>query len=124
MKNVQLFFKVITKRMYLLIAFVILSYLTSQIVATGTSLISDSIDALLASEVLEIKSLMLQISLLILGAMVCSFIKKISIESYSISLQKMYREKIIYKLGKLKYDYVNKNRGEIITKATKGMGSW
>ena len=64
MKNVQLFFKVITKKVYLLIVFVILSYMTSQIVATGTSLISDSIDAVLVSEVLEIKSLLMQISLL------------------------------------------------------------
>ena len=55
MKNVQLFFKVITKKVYLLIVFVILSYMTSQIVATGTSLISDSIDAVLVSGVLEIK---------------------------------------------------------------------
>lgn len=122
MKNVQLFFKVITKKVYLLIVFVILSYMTSQIVATGTSLISDSIDAVLVSEVLEIKSLLMQISLLILAAMACSIIKKISIESYSISLQKIYREKIIYKLGKLKYDYVNKNRGEIITKLTSDIG--
>ena len=81
MKNVQLFFKVITKKVYLLIVFVILSYMTSQIVATGTSLISDSIDAVLVSEVLEIKSLLMQISLLILAAMACSIIKKISIES-------------------------------------------
>jgi len=80
MKNVQLFFKVITKKVYLLIVFVILSYMTSQIVATGTSLISDSIDAVLVSEVLEIKSLLMQISLLILAAMACSIIKKISIE--------------------------------------------
>ena len=71
MKNVQLFFKVITKKVYLLIVFVILSYMTSQIVATGTSLISDSIDAVLVSEVLEIKSLLMQISLLILAAMAC-----------------------------------------------------
>ena len=60
--------------------------------------------------------------MLCLAAMACSIIKKISIESYSISLQKIYREKIIYKLGKLKYDYVNKNRGEIITKLTSDIG--
>ena len=82
MKNVQLFFKVITKKVYLLIVFVILSYMTSQIVATGTSLISDSIDAVLVSEVLEIKSLLMQISLLILAAIQFRYKRFIEKKSY------------------------------------------
>ena len=116
MKSIKLFWKVITKKIYLLIFFVILSFLTSRIVAIGTNLISRSIDAVLVSENIDIKLLIFQILLLVMISMVLAFIKRVSIESYSIFVQNSYRKKIIYKLGLLQYDYINKNKGKIVTR--------
>ena len=116
MKSIKLFWKVITKKIYLLIFFVILSFLTSRIVAIGTNLISCSIDAVLVSENIDIKLLIFQILLLVMISMVLAFIKRVSIESYSIFVQNSYRKKIIYKLGLLQYDYINKNKGKIVTR--------
>ena len=113
MKSIKLFWKVITKKIYLLIFFVILSFLTSRIVAIGTNLISRSIDAVLVSENIDIKLLIFQILLLVMISMVLAFIKRVSIESYSIFVQNSYRKKIIYKLGLLQYDYIIKIKGKL-----------
>lgn len=102
--------------------FIILSYFLSGIVVYGTGLISDAIDRMLLSEIVDVLKLSVTTCMLILISMLLAFFKTVSGNMFSIRIQRQCRELTVKSLQTVKLGYIEKNSGTLITRLTSDIG--
>jgi len=109
--------RIALKKSYLFIMYIITTYILVNIIVVGTDMIAKSIDNMIASEKVDIQTILPKLLIMIILGMILSYIKQYSGEVFSIYIQKQYKDMASSRIVKLEYSYFEKQAtGGILTK--------
>lgn len=118
MKKQNTFLRLSFQYGFLLIGFMIFSFLLSRIFAEGSELISGAINNMIDGAQINIRRMFGVTAWFVVLSMIFAFLKKICGETYSILIQKESKNLVAKCIGNMEYGYIGKEAGAFITKLT------
>ena len=122
MRKNEVLRKIIVKNSPFFAIAVILSFVLSELVVVGSGLISDSVNVLTIGRSVDMRSLSLEMGIIILISMAMSYTIRICNELFSINVQKQCKNMTMEAVEKADYSFFNDNAGTVINKLTSDIG--
>ena len=122
MRKNEVLRKIIVKNSPFFAIAVILSFILSELVVVGSGLISDSVNVLTIGGSVDMRSLSLEMGIIILISMAMSYTRSICNELFSINVQKQCKNMTMEAIEKADYSFFNDNAGTVINKLTSDIG--
>ncbi|MGN0340360.1 MAG: ABC transporter ATP-binding protein [Lachnospira sp.] len=108
--------KIVAKYSPYLIIAVILSFIVSDLVVIGSGKISNSVNIMAIGEQVDVTNLCFEMGIIILAAMIITFLRSVCNEVFSIEIQKQCKIATIEAIGRAEYGFFNRNSGTLINK--------